>query len=115
MPCHLLVSRQELETLFLGLNEEQFVEWVFVFKWRVEFSGGVSDGDWQKRHVLPLEHGNNVVWIEGALPQTSSPAGIVLQPHLPDRNGAYVDLRLRLGEETALDFGKSPGCRHQVI
>ena len=32
MPRHLLVNRQELETLFLGLNQEQFVEWVFVLK-----------------------------------------------------------------------------------
>ena len=42
-------------------------------------------------------------------------AGIVLQPHLPDRNCAYVDLCPRPGKETALDFGKSPGRRHQVI
>ena len=46
VPCHLLVSRQEFETLFLGLNEEQCVEWVFVFEGCVEFSCGVSDGDW---------------------------------------------------------------------
>ena len=26
VPRHLLVNRQELETLFLGLNQEQFVE-----------------------------------------------------------------------------------------
>lgn len=85
VPCHLLVSRQEFEALFLGLNEEQFVEWVSVFRRCVEFTGGVSDGDWKKRHVLPLEHRNDVIWIEGALSQTSSSAGIVLQPHLPDR------------------------------
>ena len=115
VPCHLSVNRQELETLFLGLNQQQLGECVFVFKGCVEFSCGVSDGDWKKRHVLTLEHSNNVIWIKGALPQTSSSAGIVLQPHLPDRNCAYVDLHPRSGKEMALDFGESPGCRHQVI
>ena len=115
MPCHLLVSGQEFEALFLGLNEEQFVEWVSVFRRCVEFTCGVSEGDWKKRHVLPLEHSNDVIWIEGALSQTSSSAGIVLQPHLPDRNCAYLDLCLRPGKEAALDFGESARCRHQVI
>lgn len=99
----------------MGLNEEQFVEWVSVFRRCVEFTCGVSDGDWKKRHVLPLEHSNDVIWIEGALSQTSSSAGIVLQPHLPDRNCAYLDLCLRPAKEAALDFGESPRCRHQVI
>ncbi len=99
----------------MGLNQEQFVEWVFVFKGGVEFSSGVPDGDWQERHVLPMAHSNSVIWIEGTLTQTSSSAGIARQPHLPDQSYAYLDLRPKLGKEAPLDFGEFPGCRHWVI
>ena len=61
------ISGEEFETLFLGLNEEEFVEWVFMINWRFECSRGMAYGHRQEDHILPFEHGNHVTRIERTL------------------------------------------------
>ena len=46
------VNREELEALFLSLDEEEFVERVLVSKRGFERSGGVRYGQQQKSHML---------------------------------------------------------------
>ena len=61
------ISGEEFETLFLGLNEEEFVERVVMINWRFECSRGMTYGHRQEDHILPFEHGNHVTRIERAL------------------------------------------------
>ncbi len=108
VPRKLPIGRQELETFFLVLNEQELIERVFVFDRCVELTGSVSDRHRQERHTQAREHCNNLIWLEQALSPPSGSAGVVFQPHLPDRHGANVEAYALLGKESALDFRELP-------
>ena len=54
MPDDPKIGGEKFKALFLGLNEEEFVEWVFVGDRNFEFARGVSHGHRQEDHTLFL-------------------------------------------------------------
>ena len=63
-PRKLSVGCQELETFFLGLNEQELIEQAFVLHRCVELTGSVSDRHRQERHTQAREHRNNLIGLE---------------------------------------------------
>ena len=103
-PINPPIGGQELEALFLGLDEEEFVERILVIERGVELSGRVGCGQGQKNGFLSFEGDDNFLRIEGAPALTGNMAGMVFQSHLPDRHGAHMELRLVLIEEIGVRF-----------
>ena len=61
------VRGEKLETFFLGLHKEEFVERVFVRDSDFDFTRGVLHGHRQASHVLSFDHGDHRIGIEGTL------------------------------------------------
>ena len=84
------VGGEKFEVFFLSLNQEQFVEWVLVFKRCFERPCSVTCGHRQKDYILPFQDGDHVNRVEGVLTLARPMTDAVFQPHFPDRYGAHM-------------------------
>ena len=75
---------QELESFFLRLDKQQFVERVAVRKRHLERPRRVSRGHCKHRNGQILQRRQHIVRIEAALARAGPMAGVKLEPHLPD-------------------------------
>ena len=86
----LAVRGEQLEALFLCLDQEQLVERVPVTERDVECPRRMSHGHGHEHNLLILQDGKHSVWVKGALARPEPIACVVLQAHLPDRHGTDV-------------------------
>lgn len=67
MTDKLTINGQELEPLFLGLNEQDLVERIFMGNGNLQRPGCVTRGHRQEDDVLVFKHVDHHVWVEDIL------------------------------------------------
>ena len=108
------VFGKQPETFHLRLDHQQFVERVLVIQRNRKFAGGMAHRHRQERHVLVFQGGDDIFGREAALAFTRPVAGIVLETHFPDGDGADVKIGSTCCQRLALSVPELAWPVHEV-
>ncbi len=96
------INGQELKSLFLGLNEQDFVKRIFMDDGNLKRPGCVTRGHRQEDDILLFKHVDHNIRVEETLASTRSVTALEFQSHLPDRHRADIKLYRLIGENELL-------------
>ncbi len=92
------IRRQQLQTLFLGLNQQQFVKRISMVERLFQSACGMPHRQRQKRDLLIFQRPDHILGRKAALAVTRHMPGTVFQTHLPNRHGTNVQSGSAIGQ-----------------
>jgi hypothetical protein len=77
------ISGQQLQSLDLGLREQDLIERISVPDRFAQRGHGVRDNQWEEFNILSSQNAHRLCWIEGSFPIAGGEQRLPLESHFP--------------------------------